>query len=485
MRTVTILIVAALTLPCLAQKPADSNSALVSQLTAAIPDLMERGAVPGLSLALIENGRIVWSSGFGVRNVTTKEPVDEHTIFEAASLTKPVVAYAALRLADQGKLDLDAPLSRYLPAPYIDADPRLDQITARRVLSHNTGFPNWRPEGKPLVIHFTPGERFSYSGEGFVYLGQVIERITGVLLDRFVAQTVFEPLGMKESSLVWEQPFNQQTATGHTEAGVAIPKRKPLKHNAAASLHTTATDYARFMIAVMNGTGLKPATARAMISQQTKVDQGCSNCIGRPVTQPSESIFWGLGVGLQHTAGGDSFWHWGDNGVFRCMMIGYPASKQGIIIFTNSGNGLAIAPHIAKLAMHEAQPAFAWVNYAPYDSLPFTLFQTIRKEGIEAGIELYRRGRSAAGGDKAITESQMNQLGYRLLGVKKVQEAIEIFKLNVEAYPKSFNVYDSLAEAYMTNGDKDLAIKNYEMSVQLNSENTGGIEALKKLRAKP
>jgi len=83
-------------------------------------------------------------------------------------LTKPVVAYAALKLADQGKLDLDAPLSRYLPAPYIDGDARLEQITARRVLSHNSGFPNWRPEGKPLVIHFTPGERFSYSGEGFV-----------------------------------------------------------------------------------------------------------------------------------------------------------------------------------------------------------------------------------------------------------------------------------------------------------------------------
>lgn len=480
MRTFTFLIVASLTFPALAQKkPADSGSELVSQLSAAIPDLMDRGMVPGLSVALIQNSRIVWSRGFGVRNAATKEPVDEHTVFEAASLTKPVVAYAALKLADQGKLDLDAPLSRYLPAPYIDGDPRLDQVTARRVLSHNSGFPNWRPDGKPLVIHFTPGERFSYSGEGFVYLGQVMERITGVLLDRFVAQTVFEPLGMKESSLVWEKQFDLQTATGHTEAGIPIPKRKPLKHNAAASMHTTATDYARFMIAVINGTGLKPATARAMVGTQMKVDKGCSNCIGRPVTQPSDTISWGLGVGLQHTTAGDSFWHWGDNGAFRCMMVAYPASKQGMIIFTNSGNGLSIAPHIAKLAMREPQPAFAWVNYASYDSLPFTLFQTIRKEGIDAGIALYRNARTT------ITERDMNTLGYRLLGAKKIQEAIAIFKLNVEAHPKSANVYDSLGEAYMTNGDKELAIKNYEMSVQLNPANTDGIEALKKLRAKP
>jgi CubicO group peptidase (beta-lactamase class C family) len=284
---------------------------------------------------------------------------------------------------------------------------------------------------------------------------------------------------MKESSLVWEKPFDQAAATGHTEAGAPIPKRKPLKHNAAASLHTTASDYARFMIAVMNGAGLKPATARAMVERQTKVDQSCSNCIGRPVTQPSESIFWGLGVGLQHTAAGDSFWHWGDNGVFRCLMVGYPSQKKGIVIFTNSAHGLAIAPQITRLAMRDEQPLSAWINYASFDSLPFRLLHTIRGQGIEAGICLYR---TAAPG--AITERQMNSLGYSLLGAKKIREAIEVFKLNVEAYPKSFNVYDSLGEAYMANGDTELAIKNYEISVQMNPENTGGIEALKKLRAK-
>ncbi len=466
----TLSLVLLYTLGCWAQ------SGPAARLATEIPALMEKAEVPGVGVAVIESGRVSYVHSFGVKSAATKQPVDERTVFEAASLTKPVVAYAALKLAGQGKLDLDKPLSDYLAAPYIQ-DARLGQITARRVLTHTTGFPNWRPDGKPLVTVFAPGERFSYSGEGFVYLGFVMERITGTLLDRLVAQLVFEPLGMKDSSLVWEKPFDQQSATGHTEAGVPRTKGRPLQPNAAASMQTTAADYARFMIALMNGTGLKPELARAMISTQTQVDNGCANCVGRPVTKPSETIAWGLGVGIQHTASGESFWHWGDNGGFRCLMAGYPAQKKGVIVFTNSANGLAIAPRIAELALGEKLPASAWVSYASYDSPIFQVRRAFLKDSLEAGVNLYRQAA------KNITESDMNTLGYTLLGMKKNREAIEVFKLNVDAFPKSANCYDSLGEAYMTNGDKELAIANYEKSVELEPKNEGGKEALKKLRA--
>src|SRR5262249_11831103 len=148
-------------------------------------------------------------------------------IFEAASLTKPVVAYAALKLADSGQLDLDAPLSKYLPEPYIKDDDRLKLITTRRVLSHTTGFPNWRPAGQPLKIHFTPGERFSYSGEGYVYLQKVIEQISGQPLDAFMKKTVLEPLGMTDSSFVWQERYEKLKATAHDAAGNPTQKRKP------------------------------------------------------------------------------------------------------------------------------------------------------------------------------------------------------------------------------------------------------------------
>ena len=165
--------------------------------------LLEDGIVPGLSVAVVQKGELVWHRGFGVKNAQTKEPVAANTVFEAASLSKPVFAYAVLKLVDAGKFDLDTPLTKYLPGNYdVGEDARLQQITARHVLSHTPGFPNWRRQGNPLTIHFTPGERFSYSGEGFVYLSKVIEHVTGEKFNEFMKRMVFDPLGMADSSYV-------------------------------------------------------------------------------------------------------------------------------------------------------------------------------------------------------------------------------------------------------------------------------------------
>lgn len=132
----------------------------IARLEKSIPPLMKEGDVPGLAIALVRNGELAWQRGFGVKSVKTNEPVNDSTVFESASLSKPVFAYAVLKLVDAGKFDLDKPLNQYLPGNYdVGEDPRLGQITARRVLSHTTGFPNWRSGA--LKIHFTPGERFS------------------------------------------------------------------------------------------------------------------------------------------------------------------------------------------------------------------------------------------------------------------------------------------------------------------------------------
>ena len=177
---------------------------LIARLERSIPQLLTDGDVPGLSIALLRNGELVWHRGFGVRNSATKEPVTDDTVFEAASLSKPVFAYAVLKLVDSGKLDLDTPLNKYLPGTYdIGEDARLSQITTRRVLSHTTGFPNWRPRGDTtLKMHFTPGEKFSYSGEGFVYLARVVEHLTGEKFEAFMKRMVFGQLGMSNLSLI-------------------------------------------------------------------------------------------------------------------------------------------------------------------------------------------------------------------------------------------------------------------------------------------
>ncbi|NIV95701.1 serine hydrolase, partial [candidate division KSB1 bacterium] len=185
-----------------AQEPAKTVSAkvhadpekLVSGLENLIPQLMDKAQIPGLSIALIKDAEVLWNGSFGVKSLESNQAVNDSTIFQAASLSKAVFAYAVLKMVERGDLLLDTPLSHYLP-DYVD-DERIDQITARIVLSHTTGFPNWRPRDGDLEIHFMPGSKFSYSGEGYVYLQKVIEHITGLTLNEFMKQNVFEPLGM-------------------------------------------------------------------------------------------------------------------------------------------------------------------------------------------------------------------------------------------------------------------------------------------------
>ncbi len=270
---------------------------LIPRLEGLIPQLMKEGVVPGLSIALIRDSKVVWHRGFGVKNAATKEAVDADTVFEAASLSKPVFAYAVLGLVESGKLNLDTPLNKYLPGPYVENDERLNLITARGVLSHTTGLRNWRPKGGPLKIYFTPGERFSYSGEGFVYLQKVVEHLTGEPLDLFMRKTVFEPLKMTSSSYVWLDKYDTLKATGHDQSGSPTSRRKPSQTNAAASLQTTALDYAKFVAAVLNGAGLRKEMIKEMLGAQIRVDESCTNCTERQPGRLSPSIAWGLGGG--------------------------------------------------------------------------------------------------------------------------------------------------------------------------------------------
>lgn len=253
--------------------------------------LLEDGIVPGLSVAVVQKGELVWHRGFGVKNAQTKEPVAANTVFEAASLSKPVFAYAVLKLVDAGKFDLDTPLTKYLPGNYdVGEDARLQQITARHVLSHTPGFPNWRRQGNPLTIHFTPGERFSYSGEGFVYLSKVIEHVTGEKFNEFMKRMVFDPLGMADSSYVWRDAYNTQATFNHSSLGKQTGQNRSTQPNAAASLRTTAQDYGRFVVAILKGTGLKKETARLMLTPQIKLSESGTNNTMRAPEKLSPSL---------------------------------------------------------------------------------------------------------------------------------------------------------------------------------------------------
>jgi CubicO group peptidase (beta-lactamase class C family) len=338
-----------------------SSEATAKQLEKDAPDLMKKFGVPGLEIAVIRHGETTWLHAFGVKDAKTGQSVTNDTIFEAASLSKPVFAYGVFRLVEQGRLGLDVPLTTYLPKPYTTGDDRLAKITARIVLSHRTGFPNWR-DGDALPIYFTPGEKFSYSGEGYVYLQRVVEQITGKSLNDYMTESVFKPLGMTSSSYVWRHEFDALTATGHDAKGKPVDKWKPTEAGVASTLNTTARDYALFVEAVLDGKGLKAVTVREMETTQVALDPECRICVKHEPKQLSKNLFWGLGWGIERNGGRDEIWHWGDNGAFKAFVMAEPKTKSGVVMFANSENGLELARPIVDEAMGEKSLAFDWLS---------------------------------------------------------------------------------------------------------------------------
>ncbi|MFI5165952.1 MAG: serine hydrolase [Thermoanaerobaculales bacterium] len=436
---------------------------------ALIRELMTKGGVPGAQMAIVRDGRIAWNRGFGMATVEAGKPVTVDTVFEAASLGKAVFAYTVMRLVERGEFDLDRPLSGYLPNPEVRDQERLRQVTARRVLCHTAGFPNWR-RGKELTIDFDPGERFSYSGEGYVYLQKVIEAVTGLPLDTLVRREVFAALGMNASSFVWREAYEQTAATGYDYLGGVTKKVRPDAANAASSLHTTSGDFARFLAEILHPTLVKPATVAAMLKTQVSVAKG---------------LDWGLGWGLELSAGRRLFWQWGDNETFRGIAVGDVAAGEALVLLTNSENGLSIAPPIVSAVIPAPHPAFAWLDVDAYDSPA----RTIRERLVRAGIANGERGVSRALSEleatfpkEAFSESLLNRIGYELLGKKHPEAASMVFEHNVRLFPKSWNVYDSLAEAYAAEGDLRLAITYYEKSLKLNPDNENAKSAIAQLK---
>lgn len=438
---------------------------------------MEEGDIPGLSLSLTGEGGVVWCRAFGVRNADTKERADESTVFEAASLSKPVFTYAVLQMCGRGQLDLDTPLIKYLPGAYAGSDERLNLITTRQVLSHTTGFPNWRPAGRPLRIHFPPGERFSYSGEAFVYLQRVIEHLAGEPLESLMRRLVFEPVGMSNSSYVWQEQYETLKTFEHNSAGVVVGRNRPALANAAGSLHTTAPDYARFVAAVLNGQGLTEEIAREMWRPQVRVPEVSHHC-GGPV-RLSSAVSWGLGWGLQHTDAGLSLWHWGQHLNTRAFVVAYPPPGPGVVIFANSADGLSIVHEIVREVIGGEQPAIAWLKVCPSDSPSKRLLKDILARGV-AAVEEYRAGREK--GTPPALDSQLESIGHQLLGMRRYREAIEVFKLSERDSACPCGVYNGLGDAYRKIGWNELAVRQFKKSLQLNPQNIYAAEMLAALQ---
>lgn len=351
--------------------PEPLHEARLAHLAQRIPELMQHTAIPGFSLALIQDAQLYWSQGFGLRHAASPHPVTPDTVFEAASLSKPLFAYAALKLCEEGILELDRPLIAYLPEPYLRHEPRQYDITLRHVVSHTTGFPNHALDGgdnpQPMKIYFPPGERFSYSCEGYLYLQKVVEHVTGQAPAAFMQAKLLQPLGMHNSSYVWTGEPGTEGAYGHDSQGAPREKRRWPTMNAAVSLHSTPHDYAQFMMAMMHQHPQQTLHLRAdlrqqMLTPQIKVNDSRSWHADWPKSQITlhDRLSWGLGWGIQHHKHGSSFWHWGSTGIFQSFAVGFPKAGRGLVMMANSANGPRLWPAILRASIGGEHPAIDW-----------------------------------------------------------------------------------------------------------------------------
>ena len=295
-------------------------------------------------------------SAAGLSDEKTGEPVTVDTVFQVASLTKPIVSYAVLQLADAGVLDLDEPLSRSI-APVVPADPLSARITLRHVLTHTCGLQNIRGK-EPVRMYFAPGSWFSYSSMGFTLMQSAVEAQTGEGLEATMRRLVFEPLGMRFSSLEWQDRFLSNLAGSH-EAKERIEAHRPLTANASYTLYTTASDYGAFVAAVLRGARLKSSTWAAWLTASVMVPKDAIVHLHGVPSATERDIGWGLGWGIEpsHRA----FFQWGKMTGVRAFVLGSLEKRAGVVLLTNSNRGLRLMEGVTRSVLPGSHSAIRWL----------------------------------------------------------------------------------------------------------------------------
>jgi CubicO group peptidase (beta-lactamase class C family) len=357
-----------------------------------LPAWMETARVPGCAIAVLQRGAVTGVRVFGVCDTESQRPVVPDTVFEAASLSKVVTAYAALQLVQAGRLALDEPLVRYAPSP-ADADQTLaPTITLRHALTHSTGLRNWRfRRDDKLTVDFQPGSRFSYSGEGIIWVERAIEAVTGRPFAQHVHDAIFTPFKMTSSSFVWRPEYDATAARGHDGQGrvseswmmrlarqaddVSRKGSKPVIEwtyadaekglagtefpvlpamvtpNAAGSLFTTAGDYATFFTRVIENR----ARDGASLADELRAE------MRRPQIQAAGAVSWGLGIGLETDIAPPAVWHWGDSGPAKTFALGDSKTGTGVVVLTNATRGLLLCERIVRALTGREHAAFLYV----------------------------------------------------------------------------------------------------------------------------
>ncbi|WP_294245814.1 class A beta-lactamase-related serine hydrolase [uncultured Chryseobacterium sp.] len=300
-----------------------------SDIADPVEQLLKDHKIPTLGLGVIEKGKLTRIQVYGTLDGKTTAPFN--SLFNVASLAKPVTAMTVLRMASLGKWNLDEPLDAYWIDPDVAKDPRHKKLTTRIILSHQTGFPNWRWQKKDHRLSFEsdPGSKYGYSGEGYEYLRKAVENKFRKPLEVLAEEMVFQPLGMEDTGYIWnEKKYAERWVTGYDENGKPYETVKNTKANAADDLVTSVEDYSKFLIAVMTNALLSEAVGKEMKTPQVKT---------------KKNKYFGLGFEIYDLGNGEiALAHGGSDKGVNTLVVMLPATGKGLVIFTNVNDGYRI-----------------------------------------------------------------------------------------------------------------------------------------------
>ncbi len=361
-------------------KRLDGSAMTASEMDGTVSRLMHAAKVTGAGIAILNDGKIVYLKTYGFRDLKKSRPLTPDSVMSAASFTKVAFAYMVMQLVQEGVLDLDKPVYQYLSKPlpeygrYSDlaGDERYKRITARMLLDHTSGFPNWRRfnDDKKLHIHFEPGSRFAYSGEGIALLQLIVETVTKRPLADLMRERVFQPLGMTRTSMVWTWRFEEDHANGYDEQENSLGPQRRWRADSAGSMLTTPADFALFMQAVLQGQGLRKETKDLMLSPQIQIlSKHEFPPLSSETTEENKPIrlSYGLGWGLYWTPYGKAFFKEGHDDGWRNYTVCFDDARIGIVIMTNSSNGEGIYKELLEISLKNTFTPIEWEGFQPYN----------------------------------------------------------------------------------------------------------------------
>jgi CubicO group peptidase (beta-lactamase class C family) len=461
------------------------------QIDRLVQKYYEYGQFNGTVL-VAEQGAVIFKKGYGEANKEWGIPNTPETKFRLGSITKQFTATLILQLVAQGKIRLDGKITDYIP-DYPKATG--DKVTIHHLLTHTSGIPSYTSMPKfsqelskmpytatefikvfwDLPLEFEPGSRFVYNNSGYFLLGVIIEKVTRKPYAQVLQENIFNPLGMTGSGYDMPGPILPKRAAGYEKRGGGYVNAAYLDMTtpySAGALYSTVEDLYLWDQALYGDKLLSEESKKTMFEPRIAPS-------GTPLTSMRYAYGWFVGKELIGTTreSVSTIGHGGSINGFNSLITRIPESRSLIVLLNNTGAAPLAAMERSILGILYGKP------YAPAKrSVADVLRETIQRSGIEAAVGKF--GELQENKDEyTLSEQQINSLGYEYLQEAKLREAIEVFKLNVEAFPQSSNVYDSLGEAYAAAGEKELAIKNYEKSVELNPKSQSGIDALKRLKA--